>query len=326
MSRFEDDDADRTGGPPMHPGVGIDQADPAVDRDGMESGAPGLADVDDVVDAQPAATPSPKKRSIVPIAAFGVVFLGVLGAVGYSMLGMLAGKAPAALPQEAYSAAPPVVEPPAAQPAVAAVVTASPASAVDASPAQATQPVVVQIPPEAHASAQPSASQTVQPQVAQQVSQQTATAPAATPAVTSAIDTQVAQGLQASIDRIDARIEQLSREVAQLREQRTRVAAAPAAQVVAAPASSKPRRAAARSASPAEASASTAVATPQSKSSDTIASMSLRAVFPPTGADMQAWVMDGETLRVVSKGSSIGDGRVLEVRPDRVVTDRGVIR
>jgi len=322
MSRFEDDDADRAGGPPMHPGVGIDQAEPVMDRDGVEPDSPGLADGDDVVDAQPAATPSPKKRSIVPIAAFGVVFLGVLGAVGYSMFGMLAGKAPAALPQEAYSAAPPVAEQPPAQPAVAAVVAASPASAVDVSSAQGAQPVVVQIPPEAHASAQPSAAPTAQPPVVQQV----AVAPAATPAVTSAIDTQVAQGLQASIDRIDARIEQLSREVAQLREQRTRVAAAPAAQVAAAPASSKPRRAAARSASPAQASASAAVATLDSKSSDTIASMSLRAVFPPTGADMQAWVMDGETLRVVSKGSSLGDGRVLEVRPDRVVTDRGVIR
>jgi hypothetical protein len=154
---------------------------------------------------------------------------------------------------------------------------------------------------------------------AQAADQTSAAAVMQQPAPNGAADPQVVLALQSSIERLDARIEQLSREVAQIREPRAR-----APSVAQASASSKPRKAppAHQAAPPEQLPASQdAPAT-----TETIASMSLRAVFPPTGADMQAWVMDGQTLRVVSKGSQLGGGRVLEVRPDRVLTDRGVIR
>jgi hypothetical protein len=54
--------------------------------------------------------------------------------------------------------------------------------------------------------------------------------------------------------------------------------------------------------------------------------MSLRAVNPPHGPDMQAWVMDGDRIMVVSRGSVIRGARVTSIELDRVVTDRGVIR
>jgi len=59
---------------------------------------------------------------------------------------------------------------------------------------------------------------------------------------------------------------------------------------------------------------------------DPVPGMSLRAVFPPSGPDMQAWVMEGEALRVLVRGSVIGGQRVIDVQPDRVITERGVIR
>lgn len=54
--------------------------------------------------------------------------------------------------------------------------------------------------------------------------------------------------------------------------------------------------------------------------------LSLRAVNPPHGPDMQAWVMDGDRIMVVSRGSTIRGARVTSIELDRVVTDRGVIR
>jgi hypothetical protein len=57
-----------------------------------------------------------------------------------------------------------------------------------------------------------------------------------------------------------------------------------------------------------------------------LSGLSLRAVYPPTGADMQAWVMEGDALRVVARGSVIAGHRVIEVQPDKVLTDQGVIR
>jgi len=57
-----------------------------------------------------------------------------------------------------------------------------------------------------------------------------------------------------------------------------------------------------------------------------ISRLQLRGVFPPTGADMQAWVVDGDKTISVSKDSVINGARVVRVEPDRVVTTRGVIR
>lgn len=63
-----------------------------------------------------------------------------------------------------------------------------------------------------------------------------------------------------------------------------------------------------------------------SASSRALAGLNLRAVYPTAGPDMQAWVAQGEQVRVVSKGSYIDGATVLEVKRDVVLTDRGPIR
>ena len=54
--------------------------------------------------------------------------------------------------------------------------------------------------------------------------------------------------------------------------------------------------------------------------------LQLRAVHPSFGPDMQAWVLEGDQVRVVNRGSMVAGARVLEVRNNSVVTDRDVIR
>lgn len=60
--------------------------------------------------------------------------------------------------------------------------------------------------------------------------------------------------------------------------------------------------------------------------SDSVSGLSLRAVNPPSGPDMQAWVMDGDKITVVTKGSVIRGAKVTLIESDRVVTTAGVIR
>ena len=57
-----------------------------------------------------------------------------------------------------------------------------------------------------------------------------------------------------------------------------------------------------------------------------ISRLQLRGVFPRSGDDMQAWLMDGDKTRTVSKGDVINGAKVIRVETDRVVTDRGLIR
>lgn len=54
--------------------------------------------------------------------------------------------------------------------------------------------------------------------------------------------------------------------------------------------------------------------------------LQLRGVYPPQGADMQAWVVDGSKTIVVAKGDLLNGARVLRVEPDRVVTAAGTVR
>lgn len=77
----------------------------------------------------------------------------------------------------------------------------------------------------------------------------------------------------------------------------------------------------------AAASAPTPAATAAAAAAPTgVEGLSLRAVNPPHGPDMQAWVMDGDRIMVVTRGSTIRGARVTSIELDRVVTDRGVIR
>lgn len=57
-----------------------------------------------------------------------------------------------------------------------------------------------------------------------------------------------------------------------------------------------------------------------------VARLQLRGVYPRGGADMQAWIMDGEKTLSVSRGSVINGAKVIRVEIDRVVTDKGAIR
>lgn len=59
---------------------------------------------------------------------------------------------------------------------------------------------------------------------------------------------------------------------------------------------------------------------------DAIARLQLRGVYPPRGADKRAWVVDGETMHSVSAGETINGAKVLSVETDRVITSGGVIR
>jgi hypothetical protein len=56
--------------------------------------------------------------------------------------------------------------------------------------------------------------------------------------------------------------------------------------------------------------------------------LQLRGVYPPTGDDRQAWVLDSETnvITIVSKGSIVNGMTVIRVDADRVVTNKGIIR
>lgn len=67
-------------------------------------------------------------------------------------------------------------------------------------------------------------------------------------------------------------------------------------------------------------------AEPAAEASTGVAAMRLQAVYPSSGPDMQAWVRDGETVRVVAKGAKLGDATVLSVAADKVVTNKGIVR
>ena len=57
-----------------------------------------------------------------------------------------------------------------------------------------------------------------------------------------------------------------------------------------------------------------------------LSGFSLRAVYPTSGPDMMAWVVEGDRVHAVSKGSQLRGTTVVRVEVDRVVTAGGVIR
>jgi hypothetical protein len=229
-------------------------------------------------------------------------------------------------------------------PAVAAQM-AQAAALQAAQTAQAPQPSALAAPALPPVAAVPGVTAPAAPAAAGVAAQQGA-APVA------AVQSKDVQALQKTIDDLKGRLDTMSKEMAALRDQRNRQAAQPAqpgstqkvasnarqdkqakaeASTQAAQAAKKrpaPREevVASSSGSPSVTVSTVAVATPATSGSEPMQGLNLRAVYPPSGADMQAWVMEGEMLRVVSRGSTIAGLRVLEVLPDRVVTDRGVIR
>lgn len=92
------------------------------------------------------------------------------------------------------------------------------------------------------------------------------------------------------------------------------------------PGAKAPKRTTEKQARSAPAKKPVAKARAEKKEAVALAGLSLRAVYPTAGPDMQAWVAQGEEVRVVVKGSYIDGATVLEVKPDVVLTDRGPIR
>lgn len=369
--RFDDDEDEDLGGPPVHPGIGIsttpqssardsDAADLDIDlgathQDVRVAAAPdgpygsrGSADPsmyqEDIVDAEDAQEGSvvpeqPKRRRMGPIVAFGAVFGVLVLGVGVAMVRVLV---PSSAPSSQNMAAVPTTA------VVAVAPQATTTAPVDVPPVAADSPLNA-APPTASATA-PSAGPTGQASPGQ-------SAPAAMQppvvAVASPLDAQATQEMQRSIARIDSRIDGLTREVATLREQSSQLrvksqtvnpagqAAQPTQKAARSPASTESGQA--RSKPPREGGKTAAAKLPQSPQQQPIvverpvaaqpvpvmpllSGLSLRAVYPPTGADMQAWVMEGDALRVVARGSVIAGHRVIEVQPDKVLTDQGVIR
>lgn len=327
--------------------------DPAVDSYGQTSERSFNAP-DDAVDAEVVAPAAPAKRRKGPILIFGAVFGVALVAVVVSMLRVMTGGSDRGAQDMAMTApAMPVATatPPAPDPALQstpqATAGAAPGApgapdAAAAQAAQAAQASALAAPTLPPVAAVPGVTTPVA-QVAAQPAAQPAAPLTGAAAAAGAPQTAEVKALQKTIEDLKGRIDTMSKEMATLREQRSRQAAESVGQkksdkpapVRSAAKVEKPtnaQAAAQRKGSPGEDAAGTvtarssAVAAAPAIQSEPMQGFNLRAVFPPTGADMQAWVMEGEILRVVSRGSTIAGHRVLDVLPDRVVTDSGVIR
>lgn len=123
---------------------------------------------------------------------------------------------------------------------------------------------------------------------------------------------------------IDQRMNVVEGSLASLDSSIAQVKAAVAAKPVTARASASPRRSSSNKIVRAKA------ATPvvQVQADTTVMPLKLRGVYPPTGEDRQAWVLDpaSGSIAVVSKGVRIGDSVVVRVDLDQIVTTRGIIR
>jgi hypothetical protein len=128
------------------------------------------------------------------------------------------------------------------------------------------------------------------------------------------VDTKALDGVTSRMQALEQRMDSLEN------SRQAQIAAAAAAPAADAAPVRKPRKVAA--AKPAK------KAEPKEEILEpaTLVGLQLRAVHPSFGPDMQAWVLEGDQVRVVNRGSMVAGARVLEVRSSSVVTDRGVIR
>lgn len=321
MSKFEDDDR----GPLEHPGIGetvetVHHTDEGPDDDHV-------VDVDHVETAEPMPEPAKgtKNNRRVVAGVFGAVFLGLVGVVGWSFFGAMLGGPVQQSELERFEV--PVQDVPVAQ-------AVQPAPAVQAAQPEPAQ----QIASKAQAI---QGSTTPQGQAVAFVAQADGLSPAQQSASSASIAVTGTQPQQAGspvstqdLERValalSARIDRLVNEVDELRQQQQRVQqaklAAPQVAKARSPAADA-RRTPTRSATKPSDDARDAQAAPaRAVAQQAMEGFSLRAVYPPAGPDMQAWVMEGESLRIVSKGSTIAGAVVVDVQSDRVVTERGIIR
>jgi hypothetical protein len=274
--------------------------------------------------------------------AFGmIILLVIVGAVSLFVLHRkhVRQAEMAAAAQVAEAPAPAQPEPPVAQAAPAGQIDAASAPAAAAVPPATTAPVTApvaaavatvapQAAPVAPAAAPVAPAMAPQPQVV---------APQAQAAPT--VSVAQIQGVADRLEDLNKSIVALTNRVAALEaqhaadEQRAKAAQAAAAarpraeqQHVATISHAKGRVAAPVAASAASAAASAVAVASVKPVEAEMVGVHLRGVYPPTGDDRRAWVLDGKTLVVVLVGDKVHGAKVKAIESDRVVTDAGVIR
>lgn len=270
------------------------------------------AEVVDAVPAKKKSGPNPKLIA----ALLGLVVLGVVAFFAMQIMEKMGRKAPAK---------PPVSQVQPVDLSAGAGVATKGTVLMDDKPAASAPAVTPQIEAAATTpSVQPPVTAPAQlPAVAPAVAPVVAQAPAvaATPMVDERAHEQI-NALDSRMDRIESALQTLTSQKAaaprkaqpavdQSAEPRVRVAAAPASAQKAKPKSKK--------------SAEVITEAKEPETPAEILRLQLKGVYPPSGADMQAWVMDGDKTVILSKGDVIHGATVLRVEPSRVVTSRGPI-
>lgn len=269
----------------------------------------------------------PKKKGLNPklvMVALGAVAMTLVGAFAWKASQVLmARKGPGA--QSVAVAEPMPVDAGARAPATILGSEASgaedrPAAPLDAAPVTAAAAVPEDVRPE---SAPPAP----------------AAVAAATPPAAAPVSTDAAAATAPVVAGLVEQVQQLRREVQSLRGDLDRQAARPAGALTRGqphPPATTARPAASptqpREAEQVRVAAARETVTPpevvhgSSASTRVLPNMRLRGVYPPTGDDRQAWVLLGDSVQIVARGSVVGGATVLRIDSDQVLTDKGAIR
>jgi hypothetical protein len=321
MSNHFEDDTDTADGQQQGADFAAEHGDAATDPPILN---------DEVIEQDLAEVP-PKKKGLNPrvaVLGLGAVVLVVVGVMGVKAAGVLGAPKAAAVDYEAemamiHASQQKAGTAPAAAPATGLLPSAQ-ASAPDAGTGMLSAPLEAASAPavDPTTGTAPTASPAADPSaVAAATPAAPAVAPATAPAVTVAVAApQAAVADPKAMEGVTTRMQALEQRMDALENARQTQLAAAAAQPAVEQAPRKPRK--------------VAVAKPVKKAEPkedvlepgSLPGLQLRAVHPSFGPDMQAWVLEGDQVRVVNRGSMVAGARVLEVRSNSVVTDRGVIR
>lgn len=332
-------DADASGN--GNGGDADDGYDDANDRDGQSYDEAELGDVDDaqVIDSPPAQAESAKKKNL-KLLLIGVGVLGVvlLGGMVYAVSSAMSSGGNQHS-QEVASAE--VIEESA---------DASSGMLVEHSASDASAGMLSDVPSHESASAvqsaataplDPASAVAAPPVAASAVAVAATPAAAAVAPVVAAVD----GALPGKVDRLESRVDAIAQDIEEIKRRlssgsavgerravRSEVRRAAVSGKVAKASKAKGQKKSVESGGAAEVaktqapSAQVATAPARAEFVSALDGLSLRAVNPPSGPDMQAWIMDGDKVTVVAKGSVVRGARVTLVESDRVVTTAGVIR
>ena len=322
MSNHFEDDTDAADGQQQGAEFAPEHGDAATDPPILN---------DEVIEQDLAEVP-PKKKGLNPrlaVLGLGVVVLGVVGVMGVKAAGVFGAPKASAIDYEAEMAmihtSQQKVATPTGEAPASGLLPSAQASAADAAAGMLSAPLEAASAPavDPNTGAAPITVPTVDSAaVSTAMPQAPAAEPASTPAATVvvavpqssvAVDPKALEGVTNRMQALEQRMDALEN------ARQAQLAAAPAQPAV----EHKPRKP-----------RKVAVAMPAKKAEPkeeilepaTLAGLQLRAVHPAFGPDMQAWVLEGDQVRVVNRGAMVAGARVLEVRSNAVVTDRGVIR